>query len=318
MPLKTRCLLAFAVALLSGLICYGNLTWRNQLGADFTFTWRAGRQLLEGSDPYLEIRPAGVYPFQTYYYYPLTAALAGLPFTALPAAPAAALFFGLGSGILAGVLAGRAPHSLALFLSAPYWVALAVAQWSPLLTAAALLPGIGWLLTCKPNLGAAGFAWNPNRITLLGGLAFGLLSLAWLPTWPWDWLAVLRTLTGHPPPAAILPFGPLLLLAVLRWRDPGARSLLALSIFPQLLFFYDQLILWLIPKNFTAGVGYAAASWVGYLAWRLTGVDAQTGKILRQPDWYVLAFIYFPALALALIDRPPAWLEMRLHRGSKS
>lgn len=312
MPLRSRFLLALAIAVLSSTVCLLRLTWRDQLGADFTFAWRAARLLAKGENPYVEIQLTDEYPFQTYFYYPLTAAVAALPFAPLPPNQAAALFFGIGSGLLAYALAERGIPSLVMFLSAPYWVALAVAQWSPLLTAAALLPGLGWLLTCKPNLGLAGFAWSTDRRALAGGLIFGLVTLAIQPSWPWDWLAVLSTLEGHPPAAVVLPFGPLLLLAVLRWRTPQARTLLALALFPQLLFFYDQLILWLIPKNLTSAAVQAALSWVGYLAWRLTGIDNSTGEILRQPTQFVLIFIYAPALVMVLMENPPAWVHKRL------
>ena len=43
--------------------------------------------------------------------------------------------------------------------------------------------------------------------------------------------------------------GPLLLLSVMRWRRPEGRLLLAMSLLPQNMLFYDQLLLWLIPKT---------------------------------------------------------------------
>jgi hypothetical protein len=121
---------------------------------------------------------------------------------------------------------------------------------------------------------------------------------------------VLRTLEGHPPAVLILPFGPLLLLAALRWRTPEGRLLLALSIFPQLLFFYDQLILWLIPRSFKSGAIYAALSWAGYFAWRATSIDPASGAILRQPTQFILLTVYLPALAL-VVCTPEIMKRMR-------
>jgi len=300
MTLQRRILLALVVAAISGVICYFRLWARQELAADFTWAWRAARLLFGGLNPYVAIRPAGPYPFQAYFYYPLTAALAAAPLAWLRPYLAGALFMGVSSGLLAFGLLADGWKRMGLFLSAPYWVALAVAQWSPLLAAAALLPGLGWLLACKPNLGVAGFAWRPHWVTLAGGALFGLLALLLLPSWPWDWLAVLGTLEGHPPAVLILPLGPLLLLAALRWRTPAGRLLLALSIFPQLLFFYDQLILWLIPASLRAGAAYAALSWVGYFAWRLTSLDPAGGETLRQPTQFILWTIYLPALAMVV------------------
>jgi hypothetical protein len=192
-----------------------------------------------------------------------------------------------------------------LFLSAPYFVAAAVAQWSPLLTAAALSPWLEWLLVCKPNIGAALYLYHPTWRGLILMAIFLVMGFAVLPTWLFDWLGVARGLEGHPPPVLILPLGLLLLLAVLRWRQPGARLLLGLSLLPQLLFFYDQLPLWLIPRTFKASLAYSVLSWVAYFTWRMQGIDPQTGEILNQPTAYILGLIFLPALAMVL------WPEKR-------
>lgn len=300
MALRLRFILSLLIALFSGLFCYIRLNQRRQAAADFTFPWRAAHYLLQGENPYTAIRPEGDYPYQTYFYYPLTSALAALPFAALPPYLAGAAFFGLSSGLLAFALTRYGWRYLPLFAGAPFWVALGVAQWSPLLAAAALLPGLGWLLACKPNIGLAGFIYRPDWRSVAGMLAFGLISLLVLPTWPWDWLAIVKNLEGHPPPALVLPFGPLLLLAALRVRTRSGRLILALSLFPQLLFFYDQLLLWLIPATPAAGLLYSALSWIAFFAWRFTSVDPASGQILRQPTQFILVLIYLPALAMAL------------------
>ncbi|MEW5872279.1 MAG: hypothetical protein AB1894_23655 [Chloroflexota bacterium] len=299
-PIAWRMLLACLIGLVSGGLCCLNLARREQLAADFTWPWRAANFLLEGKNPYIEIQPEGDYPFQTYFYYPLPAALAALPFAGLPAYLAGALFFGLSSGLLAWALLQDGWQRLPLFLSAPYVVAAATAQWTPLIVAAGLLPAMNWLLACKPNLGLALFIYKPNKLGLALGLVFVALSLACLPSWPWDWLAVTKQLAGHPPPFLVLPLGPLLLLAALRWRKAGARLLLGLSLLPQLLFFYDQLPLWLLPRSFRAGLAYSALSWLAYFAWRWQGIDPHTGEILLQPVQYILALVYLPALLMLL------------------
>jgi hypothetical protein len=300
MPARLRWTLALAIGAASLLLCYYRLCQRGQLAADFTFPWRAARLLIEGQNPYTEIRPEGEYPFQTYFYYPLTAALAALPFAALPPEPAGAVFFGISSGLLAYALSRGGWQRLTVFLGAPYWVALGVAQWSPLLAAAVLLPGLGWLLAIKPNNGLAGLIYRPDWRSFVGAAAFGVISLFVQPGWPRDWLAVLDTLEGHPPAVLVLPFGPLLLLSALRWRRPDGRLLLSLSLFPQLLFFYDQLLLGLIPRSAWAGLVCAGLSWVAFFAWRAVGADPLTGEVLLQPDQYVIALVYLPALALVL------------------
>jgi hypothetical protein len=298
MQTSQRIFLALFIGSTAGLICYLRLEQRSQMAADFTFSWRAAWYLLDGENPYQAVQPEGDYPFQTYFYYPLPAALVSLPFAFLPPYLAGALFFGLSSGFLAYAITKEGWKHLAIFLCAPYWVALSVAQWSPLIVAATLLPWLQWLLICKPNLGAAGFLYNPTRIGFILGMIFLAASIALLPTWPLDWFRITRTLEGHPPPLFILPFGPLLLLALLRWRTPNGRLLLGLSLLPQLLFFYDQLPLMLITPDLKFGLLYAAISWIAYLVWRLTGVESISGQILREPTQYVMMLLFLPALGL--------------------
>ena len=325
MDLKKRIILTTVVGVASAILCYIRLAQREQIAADFTFSWRAAWFLLDGQNPYTAIQPTGDYPFQTFFYYPLPAALVAIPFSFLSPYLAGALFFGLGSGLLAFAVTREGWKHMAIFLSAPYWVALAVAQWSPLVVAAMLLPWMQWLLVCKPNLGAAGFLYRPTRIGLIGAALLLGLSLILLPSWPMDWLSLLRSLEGHPPPILILPFGPLIAIALLRWRLPESRLLLGLSMLPQLLLFYDQLPLWLLAPDLKLGLLYSVLSWVAYLIWRLTGIDPASGQILSQPTQLILAFLYLPALVLlfwsyrkqldshpATRDNPP--MELKLTR----
>lgn len=311
MLLRNRLILAVCIGLISGVACYLRLEQRNQLAADFTFPWRAAQLTWAGENPYTSIQPTGEYPFQTYFYYPLTSALAALPLAWLPAMPAGALFFGISAGLLAFALSREGWKRLAVFASAPFWVALAVAQWSPLLVAASLLPWTEWLLACKPNLGAAMFLYNPSKrgLALLAG--FVGLSLLVQPGWPLDWLAVTRKLAGHPPPFLAAPYGFLLLLALLRWREPEGRLFLGIAILPQLLFFYDQLPLWLVARGWKSGLILSGLSWLAYFAWRWRGIDPASGEVLAQPTHAILLLIYLPALALLLWPRGKARLPAK-------
>jgi hypothetical protein len=300
MSQRTRIILAIAVGIISALACYARLASRGELAADITFSWRAARLLLAGENPYQTIQPGEDYPFQTYFYYPLTSALAAIPFAPLPPYLAGAAFMGLSSAWLTYAITRDGWERLPMLINAPYVVAVAVAQWSPLLVAAALTPWLEWLLACKPNVGLAGFAYRPSWRGLLAMIVFAGLALLFVPSWPIDWLRVTRSLEGHPPPIVVLPLGPLLALSVLRWRKPEGRLLLASAILPQFLFFYDQLPLWLIPRSLPANLIYTGISWAAYFAWRRAGLDPLTGEILRQPGQYILALIYLPALLLVL------------------
>ena len=78
-------------------------------------------------------------------------------------------------------------------LSAPFLNAVVLGQWSPLLTAAAVFPLLGWAWASKPSLGAALFAAYPSRRAALSGIAIVGLSLVVMPAWPLG-------LVGCPPP----------------------------------------------------------------------------------------------------------------------
>ncbi len=82
-----------------------------------------------------------------------------------------------------------------------------------------------------------------------------LLTLFAMPNWPMLWLGQLKNYE-HFFPLLVLP-GPLLALALWRYRDKDAWFLLLTAMMPQR-WFFDTFILWLIPKSrreilFTAG-----------------------------------------------------------------
>src|SRR5690606_5164575 len=141
---------------------------------------------------------------------------------------------------------------------------------------------------------------RPARLGfLLAGLAL-VLSVAVLPSWPWDWIRNLRTLEGHPPPLFTLG-GSFIWLALFRWRLPEARLLLAMGAVPQLLFFADQLPLWLVPRTRQQTTFLSGMSLIGYGAFYLT--LEQGVRYVPAAEPFVLGFIYLPALILVFRHR---------------
>ena len=142
-----------ALALLVGVVCalgFWMVTRRipQFVAKDFTYPWRAARALLAGLDPYVAIQPTGPYPYESRFPYPLPAALVAVPLAWLQAAVAGAVFFGLSAAALTwALLADRGGGGLGrlwMLASAPFGMALALGQWSPLLVAGALLPACAW------------------------------------------------------------------------------------------------------------------------------------------------------------------------------
>lgn len=240
MTLKQRILTSIIVAVASAALSYVLLGQRGYLASDFEYPLRAARVLLVGENPYEAIRPQGPYPYEKPFYYTLPAGIIALPFAYLDSYVAGACFFGISSGLLAFSLTKEKPWRLLMLLSAPFFVAAQVAQWSPLLIAAALLPPLRFLLACKPNLGLALLAYLPSRRELVRGvltiLVFVVLTVALRPSWIAYWLVVTLSSRGdYVAPLLVFP-GFLLLLSVLRVRLQEGRLLLVMSLLPQFLF----------------------------------------------------------------------------------
>lgn len=285
-------------------------------GGDFVQFHYHTRSWLAGNDPY-----SGGYPIMRAtrivpepFFYPFPTLFAVAPFAFLSVRFAAAAFISLSSALLALGLLRRSPERLPLFLGAGFFAALVLGQWSPLITATLLFPSLAFLAVLKPNIGLAVTA---SRMTWVGVVGGGLLLVAGLlvqPNWPAEWLRNLHSMPPHSAPI-FLPGGALLLLAAARWRRPEARLLIAMACVPQLMYFADQLPLWMIPRARRESMVLSAVS---MLAWAAALIAAT--KAGRQPPFsselFVLAGVYLPALIMVL-RRPnegdvPATIERLL------
>jgi hypothetical protein len=315
-PLWQRILVAVLIGILSGGLAFLNFQIRECIACDFTTFWRAARHTLAGENPYVQITPSGPYPYDAQYFYPLTAALAVIPFALFPAAVGGALFFGLSAGILALALLKEGWQRLPIFLSAPFLVAAAVGQWSVLFTALTLLPGLQSLITVKPNLGLAAFLYRPTWKAAFLTLSFIGLSLLVRPDWPLSWWQELQdTQTGAQyrlPILSIFPISLILLASAWHWRKPEGRLLLALALVRQNLWFYDQLQLFILPRTWNQSWAVTFLSWIGYGLWRLMTQGIRLGEEAGRPDKFVLVFCYLPALGLLFQDElQAAWKKTK-------
>ncbi|MGZ8492327.1 MAG: hypothetical protein ACXWZS_09010 [Gemmatirosa sp.] len=293
-----------ALALLVGLACaigFWVVTQRvpQFVAKDFTYPWRAARALLAGLDPYVVMQPTGPYPYDSRFPYPITAALAAVPLAWMPVAVAGAAFVGISSAVLAWALlaGGGGMGRLWMLASAPFAMALSLAQWAPLLIAGTLLPAFAWALALKPTLGLALFVARPSRAAVIGGAVLCAVGLLLLPTWPMDWVRAASFTIGHPP-FVVQPWGWLPLLALLRWRDGDARLVAVLACVPQNPYFYDQLPLWLVARSGRAAVALTALSWIALAGAQATCTEPSYCGEAARP--WVLWLLYVPATALVL------------------
>lgn len=323
-PWRVRLLLAIAVGVVVAVGCYAHLSHAGMLAGDFTWSWRAARALLAGQNPYEVIRPTGPYPFDAYFKYPLPAALVALPLAGLPAHVAGAVFFGASAALLAWALTRDGYARLPLLASGPFLSAATMVQWSPLLAAAWLLPWCGMFAAAKPNLGLAAVGARPSWRGIAGAAALLLLSLLLLPRWPPDWLQVLRqgTAANYRAPVT-LPGGALALLVLLRWRRPEARLVALLACVPQIIAFYDQLLLLLVPRTFRESALAALLSLVAFQGWLARGGLAPAQWTGTTGAWPWIGPLLFAPAVLMILRRPnegefPAWAEEALARARRS
>jgi len=274
---------------------------------DYVWALRTAYTLINGIDSY------AFSPDPHFVPYPLPVALFGFPLIWLvgivPMYVAGSVFIGVSSGILSWALlrAGEASRLAAILLSGPFWVAVIVSQWSPLIVAAWYLPVLAPLLVLiKPQIAfpVAAARW-PSRLGLLIAASVLLLSLLVDVTWPWRFLQKVGPYQSTIPILA-LPLGPLLALAGLRWRDEKARLLLLMSVMPQRAV-YDFLPLWIVPKTSSELMILSGLSWLVVLP----GLPTWPAMVGDPDIRWAAQILYLSVLAMLF------WRRRRASRSSE-
>jgi hypothetical protein len=293
-----RVLVALAIAVIAGWMSFAATRLPSFAGQDFRVWWLGAKAIFAGKDPYTTI----LYQGRPGFLYPLTAALVAAPFARMPATTAGPLFIGISCGLLAFATTRTSWWPLLLFASGGMFLCIFAAQFTALLMLGFLVPSAMWLGALKPNIGIAMLAYRPSvRGAALMGLVT-VISLISMPSWPIEWLRALKGQTFHYLP--MLGFGgPLILLALMRWRRPEARILIAMALLPSSPLVYETLPLFLIARRRIEWCVLALASSVGYLL--MTGYSqAQINDYMERGRWVVVWLCYLPALAIVM--RRPA------------
>jgi hypothetical protein len=308
--LRVRVWLAIGASVLSGLRAFLWVSGEAK-SRDFDQVWFAANALLTGRNPYAEIGPGLHFDWPAPLYYPLTAAVAVMPLAAIARSVAAVLFASIASGAFVWAATKRSIAPAVVITSASAALAAETVQWSPLLGAAYGVPWLGVLLCAKPTVGFAVWCARPSRIAAVGAVVLAAIGLVFLPTWPLDWLAALRH-TSLATPGGTPYFAPIrsaggafALLALLRWRRPEARLVLALACVPQTPLLYETVPIFLVPLTITEGGVLWLGSWIAAL-W--LGAAGPFGDDLARFKVSVDAIgwcLYFPAVVM-LLRRPNA------------
>ena len=287
--MRIRILVSAAIGIASGLTSWYLLRRLGLGAADFNWSYDAAHALISHRDPYAGTLP-GIIP------YPLTAALYALPFAWLPRGAAAGVFFGTSSALLAFGLIRDDYRRLLIFLAYPYWAALITAQWTPLLAASALFQWLLPITLAKPHIGLPIAGVNLSKRGLLLSAAVLALSLIIMPRWPKEWVGQLSGYQ-HFYPILVIP-GFLLTLALFQCRNSDARLLFLASLVPQR-WFYDQFILFLIPKTRRELVYTIGASWVPAV-WRWNHYP----RSMSEVGFWSVVWVFLPMLAVVLLRKP--------------
>jgi hypothetical protein len=283
--MKLRIAVSAGIGLASGVVCWFLMKHFHQNAADFRWALHLAQKLLARQNPYDT-------PLEQY---PLTAGLFALPFVRLQPEIAAGIFYGLSSALLAFGLTRSNYRGLMIFLAYPYWAGLLTVQWSPIIAASAFFPFLLPVTMAKPQIGLPVFLTRASRRGIAACFIVGAFSFAVMPRWPLLWIAQMKHYE-HFIPLLVLP-GPLLLLALFRYRDRDAILLLMAACMPQR-WFFDSFILWLIPRSRREILATVFFSW-GAGIWRWYYVPHSFTEVGR---WAVI-FLYLPMLIVVLLRR---------------
>jgi hypothetical protein len=227
--------------------------------SDLTPVLLGGAAFLAGENPFDAVDRSA--SWSGGLLYPFTAVTALLPFAWLPGFVSDVAWVALSAGWLASVVTKDGVTPRTVMLASPAMIqAIQTSQWTPLLTAAALSRWGGFLLACKPTTAVWLFAYSPRPRHAVGAMALLAASLLLWPQWPVAWQEVFARAIYTVWPLS-LPGALLVLAALIRWRDPGARLLVAMALVPHTMLVYETLPLFLIATSWTE----AGILWTGSL-----------------------------------------------------
>lgn len=138
-----------------------------------------------------------------------------------------------------------------------------------------------------------------------------LVSVAVRPSWVREWLATLSH-TGHMVVPIAHSGGVLLVLALLRWRRPEARLLLALACVPQTALPYEAVPLLLVPATLGESLMFVTLSYLAAWFWVHLGPYPQAFASIPTSVRLMVLFMYLPCLIMVLRRQNdgalPGWL----------
>jgi len=298
---------ALLIASVAGGMIAFHLTYAGLYRTDFSQLKFGAEAMLRGADPYKLVGMGQVFESRWPVMYPATAYVAAIPFTPLSDIAAGALFIAIGAFLLAYGSTAGTWHRLPMFASYAFFHNVQLAQWSPLVTAMLFLPWLAVFAAAKPQQALPILVCSPSRRSFqaaaVGGLVLFAISIALFPTWPWEWLHIVRGGVQMQPPVIHLG-GVCVLLVLIRWRRQEAWLVALMACMPASWAWYNLLILLAaVPKTYREAAMLSLVSSFG----ALLGINILPGPSTPTsfPHWWAfqVAFGYLPAVIL-ILTRP--------------
>ena len=296
-----RAALTASVAVSSGLLAWLVWSMPQPQRSDVAQVWAGARALLAHRNPYGAVGPGRTFEWPYPLLYPMTAVLTLAPIAPLPLRWIDPLFVAAGFGVYTWAVTRsnlRAPALIAL-VALPALMALQTSQWSLLVTGAALVPALGFLLVAKPTIGLALFAANPKRTTAIGCAVFLIISVVVWPGWILDWRATFAS-APHIVAPIMRPGGVLVLLALARWRRAEARLLVAMACVPHTTAPYETIPLFLIPETWREAIALWALAILAYVGQYAMGPYASQNAYWESGAKWIVLLMYLPSAAMVL------------------
>jgi len=313
----TRLRIAFAAAAAVTAALFTWIFWSTPrpMQSDVAPVWAGARALVHGHDPYASVGPGRAFDTTFPLMYPMTAVLALTPLALVSLRWCEPLFVAAGVALFAWAVTNerRLSPAVVALVSLPALMALQAAQWSLLLTGAALLPAAGFLLVAKPTIGLALFGAFPSRRAAIGCALLVAASFLISPGWVGEWRAGFVTV-----PHIVAPItrwgGPLLLLALTKWKRADARLLVGLACVPQTTALYETIPLFLVAETWPQAWALWALAIVAYVGQWATGPYPSVSAHWFAGQQWIVAVMYLPCLAVVLTRRNEWTYDLGLFR----
>ena len=290
--------------------------------SDFSVVWYASSFLARGLDPYALVGPHLQVDLPSPVFYPAPALVAAIPLTFLSPDIAGATFIFLSAALLAFGATRDSWYLLPIFPSLPFLTSARLGQWSIILTAAAFIPALAVLSIAKPQASLPIIMASKKRATwiaaVIGGIVLFAVSFVLLPSWPAEWLRLVRSTEYFRPPIASLP-GPLIALVLLRWRRPEAWLVFISASMPQTWYPYNCLVLLLVASTYREACLLSILSSAGWLFTLAFQSAVWRGEETRRAMQVTMLLVGYLPVVVLILRRPnlgpmPVWLRWALPR----